>query len=167
MVLVATRALGKRISRAAGYYLWLLVLLRLVLPWGYPGGGLDLLGESAAETPVVQVITGQVSAQEPAPQNPGESSSQPVQTPAATPADPVLVPAERAVLQALPWVWLAGVVISLGVGVFFLPPLPAEADPDQPGPPARPMNRSSTACGSEWRSPCCATPMCPPPCSSA
>lgn len=118
VVLVATRALGKRISRAAGYYLWLLVLLRLVLPVGLPGGGLDLLGESAAETPVVQVITGQVSAQEPAPQNPGESSSQPVQTPAATPADPVLVPAERAVLQALPWVWLAGIVVSLG-WVFF------------------------------------------------
>ena len=42
VVLAATRLLRGRISHTAAYYLWLLVLLRLVFPLGLPGTGLDL-----------------------------------------------------------------------------------------------------------------------------
>lgn len=118
VVLVATRALGKRISRAAGYYLWLLVLLRLVLPVGLPGRRAGFAGRIRRRDPGGP-------GHHRAGLRPGAGAPKPrrkLQPAGPDPRrPPLLTPfgaGGAAVLQALPWVWLGGVVISLG-WVFF------------------------------------------------
>ena len=118
----ALRLLGRRISRAAGYYLWLLVLLRLCLPvWvDLP---LPVQPQSAAVVGTM-VMTGQNAVTLPA-QPPADQGGQ-----TATPAQPVTPTGggETAAVtdQAVDWVdlltapalwfglWAIGVVLSLG-----------------------------------------------------
>ena len=118
----ALRLLGRRISRAAGYYLWLLVLLRLCLPvWvDLP---LPVQPQSAAVVGTM-VMTGQNAATLPA-QPPADQGGQ-----TATPAQPVTPTdggeTETTVVLAVDWktvltapalwfgLWAIGFALSLG-----------------------------------------------------
>lgn len=118
----ALRLLGRRISRAAGYYLWLLVLLRLCLPmW------VDLpipAHQNMAATTGVMVMTGQNAATLPAqpPTDQGGQTATPVQP--ATPTDGGET--ETTVVLAVDWrtvltapalwfgLWAIGFVLTLG-----------------------------------------------------
>ena len=118
----ALRLLGRRISRAAGYYLWLLVLLRLCVPvW------VDLpvpAHQNMAATTGVMVMTGQNAATLPAqpPTDQGGQTATPVQP--ATPTDGGET--ETTVVLAVDWktvltapalwfgLWAIGFVLSLG-----------------------------------------------------
>ena len=118
----ALRLLGRRISRAAGYYLWLLVLLRLCVPvW------VDLpvpAHQNMAATTGVMVMTGQNAVTLPAqpPADQGGQTATPVQP--ATPTDggegaaanvPTVGWWDVLTSPAL-WfgLWAIGVVLSLG-----------------------------------------------------
>ena len=118
----ALRLLGRRISRAAGYYLWLLVLLRLCLPvWvDLP---LPVQPQSAAVVGTM-VMTGQNAVALPAqpPTDQGGQTATPVQP--ATPTDGGET--ETTVVLAVDWrtvltapalwfgLWAIGFVLSLG-----------------------------------------------------
>lgn len=118
VVLAATRLLRGKISRAAAYYLWLLVLLRLVIPLGLPGTGLDLPQphqSAAVENDYRQALQGQqesVSA-------PETSAPETVTSPAAAESPVETAPQEDpqpavSWSQVVFWVWLAGAGVSLG-----------------------------------------------------
>lgn len=118
----ALRLLGRRISRAAGYYLWLLVLLRLCLPvW------VDLpipAHQNMTTSTGVMVMTGQNVVTLPAqpPTDQGGQTATPVQP--ATPTDGGETAAVT--VQAVDWVdvltspalwftvWVLGFVLNLG-----------------------------------------------------
>lgn len=142
VVLAATRLLRGRISHTAAYYLWLLVLLRLVLPLGLPGTGLDLPQphqSAAVETDYRQVL----QAQQESVSAPETSAAERVTPPAAAepPAEIISQEAPEPAVswaQVLFWVWLAGAGVSLGWPVLSylrfcrvlrrtnLPPLPED-----------------------------------------
>lgn len=118
----ALRLLGRRISRAAGYYLWLLVLLRLCVPlW------VDLpipAHQNMAATTGVMVMTGQNVVTLPAqpPTDQGGQTATPVQP--ATPTDGGET--ETSVVPTVDWrtvltapslwfgLWALGFALSLG-----------------------------------------------------
>ena len=118
VVLAATRLLRGRISHTAAYYLWLLVLLRLVLPLGLPGTGLDLPQphqSAAVETDYRQVL----QAQQESVSAPETSAAERVTPPAAAEPPAETIPQEDpgpavSWAQVLFWVWLAGAGVSLG-----------------------------------------------------
>lgn len=97
-VWAATRLLKGRLSKAGAYALWLLVLLRLLLPMSLPGDAPPLL----PEVPVVV--------------------SQEVQTlptePLSAPAPPALPDANVDRPALLPQIWLAGALLFLGWQLF-------------------------------------------------
>lgn len=128
-----------RPSRSVCYYLWLVVLVRLVLPFGLPGSAADVLPHPVAavrnlsrETNTVQTNPENIQ-----PPKTEPAAAQPITIgtetpPAAAPTEPLPSAAETETETAptappaagpslsqwlpavLPWVWMAGVVISLG-----------------------------------------------------
>lgn len=97
-VWAATRLLKRRLSKAGAYALWLLVLLRLLLPMSLPG-------EAPALLPEVPVVVSQEV--QPLP-------SEPLSAP-----DPPALPdagVDRPAL--LPQIWLAGALLFLGWQLF-------------------------------------------------
>lgn len=118
-VLAATRLFRGKISRTGAYYLWLLVLLRLILPVGLPGVSLSPLPQeapaldrsawTAAQTPVnVQTepgAQGSAGTADPLPDSPA-----PVREETGSP--PAVAPPSRD--HILPILWLTGAAVSMG-----------------------------------------------------
>ena len=103
-VWAAVRLLKTRLSKAGAYALWLLVLLRLLLPIGLPGSPPALLPEIPLPTPMlVQEVPlpAPVIVQDLPPETPGE--------PSATPE------AGTDWTVFLPWVWGTGALLALAI----------------------------------------------------
>ena len=122
---LALRLLGDRISRAAGYYLWLLVLLRLVLPLGVsvplpaaegPAGETISAAPARSAAPVDGDV--QETGMEPAAPAPAAPSAAPAVGRQEAPVETGAPEPELADLLASPalWtgIWAAGAVICLG-----------------------------------------------------
>ena len=103
-VWAATLLLKTRLSKAGAYALWLLVLLRLLLPMGLPGSPPALLPEIPLPTPVLVQefpLPAPVLVQD----LPPETHAEPSATPEAG-TDWTLL---------LPWVWGTGALLALAI----------------------------------------------------
>ena len=131
-VWAATRLLKSRLSKAGAYVLWLLVLLRLLLPLGLPGAS-PLLWELPMSAPAAEPAPPSVQSEAPAAVSEADPNLPPVQSgaPAAffegDPARPSL----------LPWVWGAGALLTLAIPLVayghFLCRVRRDRLPPQPG----------------------------------
>ncbi len=118
-VLAVTRLFRGKISRTGAYYLWLLVLLRLILPVGLPGVSLSPLPQQAPglDLSVRPPAQGALIAQ--APVAPTSAAATEAPTPAAAPTEGPAPDAASAAPglswgQAAALLWLSGVAVSLG-----------------------------------------------------
>ena len=122
-VLAATRLFRGRISRTGAYYLWLLVLLRLILPVGLPGFSLSPLPQEAPTLDQSPWTTAQKTTLEPANVQtaPGARAatgggSAPAVTERPAPEETPVQGAEPSLSwdQIVPILWLTGAAVSMG-----------------------------------------------------
>ena len=132
VVLALRAALGRRVSAGLRYALWAVVLVRLLVPvqlFTTPVAGTSVLRETGVEQfvapPPVDLVP--APAQSFAPPEPTELPDgtlivyQPATEPVAVRQEPLTA------LQALGWLWLAGVLVLAAAIIFsnvgFAPPL--------------------------------------------
>lgn len=115
-VLAVTRLFRGKISRTGAYYLWLLVLLRLILPVGLPGVSLSPLPQEAPTLDRSPWTTAQETALAPASGQTGPGSqgsagtAAPVREETASPPAGSLLSRD----QIVPILWLTGATVSMG-----------------------------------------------------
>lgn len=111
LLLLIKPLLRGRVGKRWQYYIWLVVILRLLLPFGAKGSPMDTLFQQSGRLPVVQTAPSPSQTPAPQPQGPAVSGTGGAQTAAPFPA--VLRRAGTALRPVTQYLWLVWLMVAL------------------------------------------------------
>lgn len=111
LLLLIKPLLRGRVGKRWQYYIWLVVILRLLLPFGAKGSPMDTLFQQSGRLPVAQTAPSPSQTPAPQPQGPAVSGTGGAQTAAPFPA--VLRRAGTALRPVTQYLWLVWLMVAL------------------------------------------------------